>query len=162
MIRGEDSNRFLLCRVGSRIAALDIRDVWETMRPLPVEPLTGAPPFVLGLAIVRGLPIPVVDADRLLGSTVSSSKPFISASPARFVSLKLGVRSAALAVDAVLEIRALPAGMLANIPPLLQEAGAGLVSGIGALDANLLVTLEAAPLVPDSVWNAIEFSKESA
>jgi hypothetical protein len=31
MIRGEDNDRFLLCRVGSRIAALDVRDVWETM-----------------------------------------------------------------------------------------------------------------------------------
>jgi hypothetical protein len=37
MIRGEDNDRFLLCRVGQRIAALDIRDVWETMRPLPPE-----------------------------------------------------------------------------------------------------------------------------
>jgi purine-binding chemotaxis protein CheW len=162
MVRGEDNDRFLLCRVGSRIVALDIRDVLETMRRLPIAPLTGAPPFVLGLAVVRGLPIPVVDADRLLGSSVSSSTPLISASAARFVSLKLGLRSAALAVDAVLEIRALPAGMLTNIPPLLREAGAGLVSGIGALDAKLLLVLEAARLVPDSVWNAIEFSTGSA
>jgi purine-binding chemotaxis protein CheW len=162
MVRGEDTDRFLLCRVGSRIAALDVRDVWETMRPLPIEPLTGAPAFILGLAIVRGFPIPVVDADRLLGSSASSSTSSISPSPARFVSLKLGVRGAALAVDAVLEIRALPAGMLANIPPLLGEAGADLVSVIGALDATLLLVLEAARLVPDSVWNAIEFSKGSA
>jgi len=162
MVRGEDDDRYLLCRVGARIAALDVRDVWETMRPLPIEPLTGAPPFILGLAIVRGFPIPVVDADRLLSSSVSPSTPLISPSPARFVSLKLGVRSAALAVDAVLEIRALPAGMLANIPPLLGEAGADLVSVIGALDAKLLLVLEAARLVPDSVWNALKFSNGSA
>jgi|SRR5882757_6198418 len=162
MVRGEDNDRFLLCRVGSRIAALDIRDVRETMRPLPIEPLTGAPPFVLGLAIVRGLPIPVIDADRLLGSSVSLSTAWISGSQARFVSLDLGVRTAALAVDAVLEIRALPIGMRANIDPLLAEAGAGLVSLIGTLDAQLLLVLEAACLVPDSVWNAPEFSKASA
>ena len=161
MVRGEDNDRFLLCRVGSRIAALDVRDVWETMRPLPIEPLTGAPEFILGLAIVRGFPIPVVDADRLLGSSLPSTTSLISMSPARFVSLKLGVRSAALAVDAVLEIRALPAGMLANIPPLLGEAGADLVSLIGALDATLLLVLEAARLVPDSVWHAIKLSKGS-
>jgi purine-binding chemotaxis protein CheW len=161
MVRGEDTDRFLLCRVGSRIAALDVRDVWETMRPLPIEPLTGAPAFILGLAIVRGFPIPVVDPDRLLGSSVSSSTPLVSPSAARFVSLRLGVRSAALAVDAVLEIRALPAGMLANIPPLLGEAGADLVSLVGALDATLLLVFEAARLVPDSVWNAIKLSKGS-
>jgi purine-binding chemotaxis protein CheW len=132
------------------------------MRPLPIEPLAGAPAFVLGLAIVRGFPIPVVDADRLLGSSGSSSTPLISPSPARFISLKLGVRSAVLSVDAVLEIRSLPAGMLANIQPLLGEAGADLVSVIGALDAKLLLVLEAARLVPDSVWNAINLSKGSA
>jgi purine-binding chemotaxis protein CheW len=154
MVRGENNDRFLLCRVGSRIAALDIRDVWETMRPLPIEPLTGTPPFVLGLAIVRGVPTPVVDADRLLGSSGSS--------PTRFVLLKLGVRSAALAVDAVLEIRALPAEVLASIPPLLQEAGTGLVALIGTLDAQLLLVLQAARLVPDSAWKAIESSTRSA
>jgi purine-binding chemotaxis protein CheW len=162
MVRGEDNDRFLLCRVGSRIAALDVRDVWETMRPLPIEPLTGTPTFVLGLSVVRGFAIPVLDADRLLGSSVSSSTTPISPSPARFVSLKLGVRGAVLAVDAVLEIRTLRAGMLANIPPLLREAGADLVSVIGALDAKLLLVLAAARLVPDSVWNAIKFSKGSA
>jgi purine-binding chemotaxis protein CheW len=162
MVPGEDDVRYLLCRVGSRIAALDVRDVWETMRPLPIEPLAGAPAFVLGLAIVRGFPIPVVDADRLLGSSGSSSTPLISPSPARFISLKLGVRSAVLSVDAVLEIRALPTGMLANIQPLLGEAGADLVSVIGTLDAKLLLVLEAARLVPDSVWDAINFSKGSA
>jgi purine-binding chemotaxis protein CheW len=161
MVRGGEDDRFLLCRVGSRIAALEIRDVLETMRPLPIEPLTGAPTFVLGLAIVRGFPIPVVDADRLLGSSGSSSIPPILPSPARFVALKLGARSAALAVDAVLEIRTLPAGTLAGIPPLLGEA-TGVVSAIGALDATLLLVLEAARLVPDSVWNAINLSKGSA
>jgi purine-binding chemotaxis protein CheW len=162
MVRGEDNERFLLCRVGSRIAALDVRDVRETMRPLPIEPLAGAPTFVLGLAIVRGFPMPVIDADRLLGSSASSSTPVISPSPARFVSLKLGARDAALAVDAVLEIRALPAAMLANIPPLLGEAGAALVAVIGALDAQLLLVLQTARLVPDSVWNAIKLAEGSA
>ena len=158
MVRGDDTDRFLLCRVGSRIAALDVRDVRETMRPLPIEPLAGAPAFILGLAIVRGFPMPVVDADRLLGSSASSSAP----SPARFVSLKLGVRGAALAVDAVLDIRALPEGMLANIPPLLGEAGADLVALVGALDAQLLLVLEAARLVPDPVWNTIKLSRGSS
>jgi purine-binding chemotaxis protein CheW len=74
----------------------------------------------------------------------------------------LGTRSAALAVDAVLEIRTLPAATLASISPLLGEATAGVVSAIGALDARLLLVLEAARLVPDSVWNAINPSKGSA
>jgi purine-binding chemotaxis protein CheW len=148
MIGAEKDDRFLLCRIGSRIGALPLGDVREIMRPLPIEPLAGTPPFVLGLAIVRGSPTPVIDAGRLLGSIGSSA-------PARFVSLRLGERTAALAVDAVLDVRSLAAGTTADIPPLLREAGSDLLSAIGALDRELLLVLEAARLVPESIWGAI-------
>jgi purine-binding chemotaxis protein CheW len=121
------------------------------MRPLPIEPLAGAPPFVLGLAVLRGSPTPVIDAGRLLG-------PIGLPSPARFVSLRLGERTAALAVDAVLDVRFLAAGAIADIPPLLREAGSDVASAIGALDTQLLLVLEAARLVPESLWDAIELS----
>jgi chemotaxis signal transduction protein len=78
------------------------------------------------------------------------------------VSLKLGERTAVLAVDAVLDVRFLPTGVLADIPPLLHEGGDELVSVIGALDTKLLIVLEAARLVPDSVWNAINATGASA
>jgi purine-binding chemotaxis protein CheW len=156
VIREGDEDRFLLCRIGSRICALALRDVRETMRPLPVEPLAGAPPFVLGLAIVRGSPTPVIDANQLLSSSPAPSSPFVTSSAARFVSLKLGERSVALAVDAVLDVRPLPAGGLADIPPLLRDTGADLVSVIASLDDKLLFVLEAARLVPDSVWSEIK------
>jgi purine-binding chemotaxis protein CheW len=162
MTQAEENDRFLLCLIGSRIGALALKDVRETMRPLPIEPLTGTPPFVLGIAIIRGFPTPVVDAGRLLGPSASPSTPILSSSLARFVSIKLGERTAALAVDAVLDVRSLAAGMLADIPPLLREAGEELVSVIGALDSRLLLVLEAARLVPDSVWSAIKAPGASA
>ena len=49
----------------------------------------------------------------------------------------------------------LPAETLSNIPPRLLGEDVQLVSVIGALDAKLLLVLEAARLVPDSVWSAI-------
>jgi purine-binding chemotaxis protein CheW len=140
---------------------LALKDVRETMRPLPIEPLMGAPPFVLGLAIIRGFPTPVVDAGSLLGPSTSTS-PMLSSSPARFVSLKLGERTAALAVDAVLDVCSLPSETLSHIPPLLLGGDAQLVSVMGALDSKLLLVLEAAQLVPDSVWIAIKTQGTSA
>jgi purine-binding chemotaxis protein CheW len=151
----EQGEGYLLCRIGSRVGALALNDVRETMRPLPIEPLAGTPSFVLGLAIIRGSPTPVVDAGLLLGSSSSPCTPHGSAAPARFVSLKLGERTAALAVDAVLGVRWLAPETLSNIPQLLCGGDAELVSLIGALDAKLLLALEAARLVPDSVWSAI-------
>jgi purine-binding chemotaxis protein CheW len=161
MIKAKENDLFLLCRIGSRIGALAIKDVRETMRPLPIEPLAGTPPFVLGVAIVRGSAAPAIDAGRLLDPSALPYAAMTSPSAARFVSLKLGDRTAVLAVDAVLDVRSLEAGILAEIPPLLQRGGE-LVSVIGALDTNLLVVLEAAHLVPESVWSEIKAAGASA
>ena len=162
MNRAKESDLFLLCRISSRIGALALKDVGETMRPLPIEPLTRTPPFVLGVAIVRGSATPVIDAGRLLDPSALPFAATISTCPARFVSLKLGDRTAALAVDAVLGVRSLAPEILSDIPPLLREAGAELLSVIGALDARLLLVLEAACLVPDSVWSEIKAAGASA
>jgi len=162
MTRPAETDRFLLCRIGSRIGALALRDVRETLRPLPVEPLAGAPPFVLGVTILRGAPTPVVDAGRLLDPSVPVDAPFSPPAAARFVSVKLGERTAALAVDAVLDVRSLSTDTLRDIPPLLREAGADRLSQVGALDAELLLVLEAARLVPDSVWSALDSPEASA
>jgi purine-binding chemotaxis protein CheW len=149
MTRTEGDGRFLLCRIGSALGALALEDVREIMRPLPIEALAATPPFVLGLAIIRGAPTPVIDAGRLLG-------PATLASPARFVSLKVGERTAALAVDAVLDVRAIAAEMQADIPPLLRQADSDMVCAIGALDAKLLLVLQSARLLPESIWGAIQ------
>ena len=138
----------LLCRARARLCALPLQHVIETMRPLPVEPFAGAPPFVRGLALIRGRPVPVVD----VGALVSASEP---ANPTRFVTLRVGDRRVALALESVLGIRALPDAM-SGLPPLLTDASAEAVSAVSALDAELLLVLEAARLVPDSLWLGLD------
>lgn len=139
----------MLCRVGARLCALPLDHVVETMRPLPIESLPGAPAFVRGLSMIRGVPVPVVDAGALLDA---GDPP----KPTRFVSVKAGHRHVVLAVEEVLGVRDLPAASLRVLPPLLGEAGAGVVSAIGALDSAFLLVLQAARLVPEAVWGALE------
>jgi purine-binding chemotaxis protein CheW len=139
----------LLCRLQTRLCALPLGLVVETMRPLPVEPVSGTPDFVLGLAIIRGAPVPVVDATRLLGGETETP-------PARFVTLRLGDRRVALAVDAVVGVRALHAASLEALPPLLRDATADVVSAIGSLDEQLLLVLRNARLVPERLWSSLE------
>lgn len=115
------------------------------MRPLPVEAISGMPAFVRGVAIVRGVPTPVVDAEALLFGNCESQA-------ARFVTLKLGTRRIALAVGAVAGIVEIQADAVAAMPPLLQQAGDDVVTSIGALDAELLLVLSATKLATDEVW----------
>jgi purine-binding chemotaxis protein CheW len=137
--------QMLLCQVGSLVCGLPLEEVSETMRPLPVEPVAGMPLFVSGLSIVRGAPVPVVDLAMLLGDKSDAAK-------ARWVVLKVRERKVALSVQGVLGIRRLDDSSVSELPPLLRDARAEFVGGIGSLDAQLLVVLESGRVLPNSVW----------
>ncbi len=145
-----EGNLWLLCRLDNRLCALPLEQVVEIMRPLPVEPLAAAPPFVRGLSIIRGTPVPVVgtpvpvvDVALLLGAPRNRST--------RYVTIRAGARHVAIEVGEVLGVRVLPLEKLQAVPPLFREATADVVSAIGAADDQLLLVLRSARLVPDSL-----------
>ena len=144
----------LLCRVRTHLCAVPLEHVAETMRPMPVTPLAGSPPFVRGMSVIRGTAIPVVDAGSLLGLVAP-------ASPTRFVTLKTDRDHVALAVEEVVGIRSLAAVALNDLPPLLRSANAELVSAVGMLDRALLLVLQTARIVPDSVWHSIQSAQDA-
>jgi purine-binding chemotaxis protein CheW len=148
IVHDPDAGLSLFCRVRTRLCALPIEHVLETMRPLPIEPLAGAPAFVSGLAIIRGSPVPVVDAARLLGAGEGR--------PARFVTLQTGGRRVALAVDGVVGVGTIPERSSHDLPPILGDVAAEFVAAIGTLDADLLLVLRAARLVPEGVWEVLD------
>jgi purine-binding chemotaxis protein CheW len=137
---------WLLCRIGRRLCGLPLDHVVETMRPLPIEPLADAPPFVVGLALVRGAPVPVADIGVLFG------EPELR--PQRMVTLDAGGRLVALVAEAVLGVRAIDAATSSDLPPLLQTAASGLVTAVGMLDAELLLFLHTARIVPEALLAA--------
>lgn len=145
---------FLICRVPGRMCALPIEHVIETMRALAIEVVAGAPQFVRGLAVIRGEPLPVVDVARLLGMHETS--------PGRFVAFRVGTRRIALAVEAVLGIRAIAVGTLQALPMLLHEAGSDVIATIGLLDAELLVVLRGAKLLPEDDWMQLDAARAAS
>jgi purine-binding chemotaxis protein CheW len=140
---GPGEEAVLVARVRGRACALPLGSVVETMRPLPVTPLEGAPAWVRGLAVIRGEPVPVVDLAALLFGPAPDR-------PTRFVTLRVGARRVALATDGVVGVRTLAASG-APLPPLLAE-GAAAVAAVGRLDDALLLVLSAVRLLPDAEW----------
>lgn len=151
---GNGADPFLLVRVRGQLCALPLAHVEEVMRPLPVRPVPGAPSFVTGVAVIRGRVMPVIDAAAVLGHAASQ--------PARFVSLKLEARRVALAVDATIGIRELPAAAGVDLPPLVRDIEATVVRELRMLDNELLIVLGASRLVPDQVWSALEANESQA
>lgn len=136
----------LMFRVGAHRCALPLSEVVEVLRPLPVEALAGAPSGVSGLAIVRGAPMPVVDVAALLGGGGSCT---------RFLIARAGERKIALAVDAVLGIRALDPSVWRELPPLVHGACSGVVDRLAELDREAVLALTAATMVPEPIWETL-------
>lgn len=138
--------RFLLLRVGTRLCTISLKQVVETLRPLPIEGLADAPRFIQGMSIVRGEPVPVVDVAALLGDATGRSAR-------RFVMVRAGHgRRIALAVEEVLNVVRLDEAHFQETPPLLQEALPGCVEMIGALDGKLVAMLATMHILPEEVW----------
>lgn len=137
--------RFLLVEVGTRLCAVPLEFIAETMRSLSFEPLAAMPSFVLGVSLIRGRASPVLDAGLLLGSAKTHAS--------RFIALKLGARSAALAVDSVVGVRSLPESAEQEMSPLLSDAAVG---SLATFDSKLLTVLRATSLVPDRLWKVLE------
>ena len=141
---GNRISTVLLFRAAGRRCALPVERVVETMRPLPYEAIAGGPDFVPGVALVRGAPTPVLD----LGGLLDGVRREVAAA-GRWVTVRAGARSVALAVEEVLGVAQLAAAGEQGLPPLFQgSAGAG-VRALGRLDGELLTILESARVVPE-------------
>ncbi len=140
--------RALIVKTQAHTCALPLEEIIETMRPLPVRPLAGTPPFVRGVALVRGTGLPVLDLGALLGEPASEAPAFHGLT--RFVTIRAGGRCAALAVASVTGIVAFAETDFEALPPLL--AGADGVATMGVSDDQLILALQAARLIPADLW----------
>lgn len=148
MTIAEERTFALLARVRGWVCALPAHYVIEIMRPLPIQPVTGAPPFVLGMSIVRGEVTPIVALEMLLGSPEANA-------PNRFVLVRAGERRVILAVDEVLGVQEIDTRHFDKAPGLLTETLPQDVARIGVLDRSVLVVLEAGRLLPETAWQGI-------
>jgi purine-binding chemotaxis protein CheW len=140
---GSDDRPFLVVRVGERLLAVPLDDVVETMRALPLEAIAGVPPWLAGVAIIRGVPVPVVAMGVMLTIPAAVHR--------RFITLKVGARSVAIAVDAVLGVRNITALPLHAAAPLLQGVGCAAIDALATLDAELVLVLRTCRVLSEAV-----------
>jgi purine-binding chemotaxis protein CheW len=147
--KADSAWRGLVLRAGRRWAALPLSAVVETMRPLPVEPLPGMPPYVTGMSVVRAKPVPVVDLNLLLAA--ASGGDF-----GRFVTVRSGTGTFVLAVTEVLGIRGFALDVIHELPHLLGAEAASVAFAVVVQDERLVALLHAARLVPSEAWLAMQ------
>ncbi|WP_433617600.1 chemotaxis protein CheW [Dactylosporangium sp. CA-139114] len=123
----------LIFGVGRLLCALPLGCVAETVRPLPVQPVAGAGGALLGVAVIRGAAVPVVDTAALLGDP--------GAPPSRFITVGTPGGTVAFATGPVLGVRSVPRSAAQPSP-----ADGELVEAVGVLDGRPLLFLR-----PDAV-----------
>jgi purine-binding chemotaxis protein CheW len=147
----QSSRCYLVVRAQDWMSALPLEGVEETMRPLPVAPVSAAPVFVRGVCLVRGAPAPVVNLAVLLGGLQAQPTP-----GRRFVSMRVPEGHLVLEVDEVLGLRWLEEKSLESVPPLLRATAGGHVQWLGSYDGRLLAVRGAARLLPEDFWASLE------
>ncbi len=150
----------LAVRASGAVCAIPAAQVIETMRPLPIEPLANLPNFVRGVALIRGAAVPIVDLGAVLEASGEPAMP--PSQTARFVTLRVGERCVALAVESIIGLVPLNPEGFSAMPPLLNHARRDVIQAIGTLDAELLLVLETARLVPESVWGEVDKAQVAA
>jgi purine-binding chemotaxis protein CheW len=118
----------LIFGVGRLLCALPLAAVVETVRPLPVQPLAGSSGALLGVAVIRGAAVPVLDTARLLGDPGEQ--------PSRFVTVETPGGTVAFATGPVLGVRPVQRSAAQPAPD-----DGGLVEAVGVLDGRPLLLL---------------------
>lgn len=115
---------------------------------MPLAPIEGTLPCLMGLSVIRGKPCPVVHLARLLGE---------EGEPQRLVLLRLaGERRVALAVSSVEGVRRASHEALAEMPSLVSPANADLIEAVATRDADLMLLLRAGAILSEDDWKRLE------
>jgi purine-binding chemotaxis protein CheW len=128
----------VIFKVGAATCALPSAHVIEAMRRLPIAPLDDMPPFAAGVATIRGAVTPVIDLGALLGRRSEGS---------RMLTVRAGARTVALLVDEVIGVVRFQAADFTGRPPLLRDAGSGVVQAVAWRDQQLHLILDAGRLI---------------
>jgi purine-binding chemotaxis protein CheW len=133
----------LAVRAGGWTCLLEVGFVLETMRPLPIAPVSGVGAAVRGVSVVRGHPVPIVDLEMLLGG--KSTTP-----PRRLVTVAALGRTMGFLVSEVLGLRSVSLDSAAQDDALVLLPSLETVTErLGVADGALLAVLAPARLIEE-------------
>lgn len=117
--------------------AINILNVQEIIRILPITRVPNAPIFVEGVINLRGKVIPVIDMRKRF------KLPAIeNTSDTRIVVMNLRAQTVGFVLDAVSEVLRLPLSLIEEPPAIVAGIGADYMDGVGKLQDRLIILLD--------------------
>ena len=129
-------------RLGGELHGCDIRLVEEVVTKRTIHPLPDVPPHVLGVLMLRGEMVPVMDVSAALGLALSRER-----APAILV-VGIGGGRLGVAVEAVHEVLDVPADVVRPAPHTGGDRDAYVV-GVARLEAGLVTLIDLAEILSE-------------
>ncbi|HLU28522.1 MAG TPA: chemotaxis protein CheW, partial [Glycomyces sp.] len=104
---------------------IDILQVQEIIRPMPITRVPDAPPFVEGVINLRGRIVPIVDARKRFGLPTRAMT-----ADSRIVVVQVGTQTVGFVMDAVREVIRVDRAEIAPPPELAVGIHADYLSGV--------------------------------
>jgi len=132
--------------VAGQLFGLDIAAILEIRAWAPLARMPGLPPYVVGLAHLRGSLLPVIDLAARLGwpATQPSARNAI-------IVVLIGGQSRGLIVEAVSDLVSIGEGLLHPPPPLGDAAITTLIEGLAPMGDRMVLVLNLTGMAGDAM-----------
>jgi len=142
---------FLTFRLGAEEYGIDILKVQEIRSYEAPTRIANAPPFVKGVANLRGVIVPIVDLRLALGCGSADINSFTVA-----IVLNLRGRVVGAVVDAVSDVLALPGDAIRAAPEMASAVDARFITGIGSVGERMLILIDIEALLASPAMGLVE------
>jgi purine-binding chemotaxis protein CheW len=139
LARGEGAQAVAF-RLGGELHGCDIRLVEEVVTKRQVHPLPDVPPHILGVLLLRGEMVPVMDVAPALGLSLAEGKA------AAILVVGIGEARVGVAAEAVHEVLEVPADAIRPAPHTGGDRDAHVV-GVARLPAGLVTLIDLAEIL---------------
>jgi len=116
---------------------VDILKVQEIIRTMEISKVPRSPDFVEGVINLRGKVIPIIDLRRRFGLAHKQHDK-----NTRIIVIEMTDVNVGFVVDAVSEVRRIPAGTVDPPPPVVAGMDSEYICGVGKLEDSLLILLD--------------------
>lgn len=137
-----ESAQLVCFRLGTEEYGLDIGQVQEINRMIPITRVPRAPAFMKGVINLRGQLIPIIDLRVRFGMA-----PVEPTKSTRIVVVEIGPSRVGMIVDGVSEVLKIPVEHIEAAPEMVAGADAAYVRGVGKYGDRLIVLLDLAPIL---------------
>ena len=136
--------------VGKEEYGMDLLRVKEVIRVRQITWLPKAPSFVKGIINLRGEVIPIVDLREKFGLASAAETE-----QTRVIVVEVGGRPIGMTVDAASQVVRIPTDQIDPPPPVLGGFSQAYITGVGRLDDELVILLNAEAIFSADEQNAL-------